>query len=267
MKKSIALFALLALTTSPAFAGTADFDSKDTGPNNYYKPTVAGSYGWPDGGMEFNMNVTDFSWNGFTYSDVNDITTVGFDNQYAAYGATSGIDKSGSGVYTIGYVDSFNGITPTASFNYPQTVTEVFVNNTTYAALDMINGSGFSKQFGGATGDDADWFLLTIEGFDASHATQGTVDFYLADYRFADNAQDYIIDDWTSVNLTSLGADVRSVEFTLTSSDTGGFGMNTPAYFAIDEMQSVPEPASALLILIGGLGITGYRRYKKQIGA
>jgi len=264
MKKSIALIALLGMITSHAVAAVATFDSKNTGPNNYYRPTTDGNYDWTDNGMTFNMNVSwsGSAWNGFTYSDVNDTSTAGSGNQYAAYG--DGFDRSDSGVYGIGYVDTFGGVNPTISFASAQTVNGFYANNTTYAAIDMLNGSGFSKKFGGATGDDADWFKMTIEGFDAGSASQGTVDFYLADYRFADNGMDYIIDDWTFVDLSSLGANVSSVQFTLSSSDTGAWGMNTPSYFAIDEMQAVPEPASALLSILGGLSIFVYRRAKTK---
>jgi len=267
MKKSLALIALLGMVTSHAVAATATFDSQNTGANNYYRPTTAGIYDWTDAGMTHNMRVLDdgfggTSWAGVTYSDVNDTTTVGYGNQYAAYG--DGLDRSGSGVYGIGYVDSFNTINPTISFASATTVNGFYANNTTYAALDMLNGSGFSKKFGGATGNDADWFMMTVEGFDAGSASLGTVDFYLADYRFADNGLDYIIDDWTFVDLSGLGANVSSVQFSLSSSDNGGFGMNTPSYFAIDEMQAVPEPASALLGILGGLSIFVYRRAKTK---
>ena len=44
------------------------------------------------------------------------------------------------------------------------------------------------------------------------------MEFYLADYRFANNASDYIVRDWTFVNLASLGA-VSKLTFGLTSSD------------------------------------------------
>jgi hypothetical protein len=40
----------------------------------------------------------------------------------------------------------------------------------TYAALSMRDGDGFAKQFGGASGDDPDYFLLTITGRDALDA-------------------------------------------------------------------------------------------------
>ena len=78
------------------------------------------------------------------------------------------------------------------------------------------------------------------------------MDFYLADYRFADNGLDYIVDDWSWVDLTSLGA-VDKLQFGLSSTDNGFFGMNTPAYFAMDNM--VPEPATMSLLALGGLAV------------
>jgi len=69
------------------------------------------------------------------------------------------------------------------------------------------------------------------------------VDFYLADYRFEDNAQDYIIKTWQWVELSSLG-EVDSLKFTLASSDVGAYGMNTPGYFCIDQVYVSPETIS-----------------------
>ena len=62
-----------------------------------------------------------------------------------------------------------------------------------------------------------------------------TVEFYLADFRFSDNSQDYIVDTWTSVDISSLGA-VNQLTFKFESSDNGTFGMNTPAYVCIDDI-------------------------------
>jgi len=61
-----------------------------------------------------------------------------------------------------------------------------------------------------------------------------SVNFYLADYRFADNDSDYIVNSWKYVDLSTLGG-VDTYEFDLSSSDTGAFGMNTPAYFCMDQ--------------------------------
>ena len=112
-------------------------------------------------------------------------------------------------------------------------VTSIYITNGTYAANSMRDGDNIAKKFGGASGNDADWFMLTIKGFTGGALTTDSVNFYLADYRFADNTQDYIVKNWQWVDLSSLGA-VDSVSFSLSSSDTGAWGMNTPAFFALD---------------------------------
>jgi hypothetical protein len=65
----------------------------------------------------------------------------------------------------------------------------------------------------------------------------GSVDFYLADYQFTSNCYDYILHEWTWVDLTPLGDIVKTLHFELSSSDIGAWGMNTPSYFAIDNLQ------------------------------
>lgn len=111
----------------------------------------------------------------------------------------------------------------------------MYVTNNTYAALSMEQGDAFAKKFGGETGDDEDFFLLTIQKFLNGVIGSEVVQFFLADYRSADNNQDYILKDWTFVDLTPLG-EADSLIFSLSSSDNGQFGMNTPAYFCIDQI-------------------------------
>ena len=48
------------------------------------------------------------------------------------------------------------------------------------------------------------------------------------------------------MSLGSLGQ-VSALEFSFVSSDVGGFGINTPVYFALDNIQAVPVPAAAYL--------------------
>ena len=130
---------------------------------------------------------------------------------------------------------------PTITLDKAQTISAVHITNTNYAYYSMLDGDGFAKKFGGPTGADEDWFLLTITGKDAGGNPTGTVAFYLADFRFVDNADDYIIKDWTLVELSSLG-EVESLEFGLSSSDGGqGMAMNTPAYFAIDSVNDYDD--------------------------
>ncbi|MDQ8195005.1 DUF4465 domain-containing protein [Coraliomargarita sp. SDUM461004] len=222
-------FSDVALTTPPA-------TSYAEGGVYYNGSDGAGSF--TSGGVTFiNTNPGGY-WEGWSYSTTSDTTTSGFTNQYSAYSG-SGYGDAAYGIY----FQPFNNA-PTmeldASSRAPQYMR---VTNTTYAALSMIDGDQFAKAFGGVSGDDEDWFLLTIRGFDSDMNEVGTVDHYLADYRFEDNSQDYILDDWDLVDLTSLGSNVASLQFELTSSDVGTYGMNTPAYFAMDDFYAVPEPS------------------------
>jgi hypothetical protein len=147
------------------------------------------------------------------------------------------------------------------SFAQERSLAGAWFTNTTWAALSMRDGDGFAKQFGGASGDDPDFLSLTISGFDAAGLPTGAVEFLLADYRFADGSLDYIVDQWTWVDLGSLGA-VKDVDFSIASSDTAFGFVNTPAYFAMDDLVIVPEPHTGALLALGlaGLGITRRRR-------
>jgi hypothetical protein len=90
------------------------------------------------------------------------------------------------------------------------------------------------------------------------------VDVYLADYRAADDASDFVLDTWGTIDLTPL-AGARKLSFALESSDSGPFGSNTPAYFAADNLvfNVVPEP-STLGLLAAMLGVLPvFRRLRR----
>ncbi len=186
--------------------------------------------GFVSGGLAFSneFNPQFGSWSGWSYSNSTDKTTPGFLNQYSA---SVGAGSLSSDTYAVASTFSAPRVRrdPTVHGGFRT----VDIVNTTYAKLSMEQGDSFAKKFGGSTGDDPDFFLLTIEGIDAAGASVGTVDFYLADYRFADNREDYIVDQWTTVDVSTLSSAIELV-FSLSSSDVGAYGMNTPAYFAAD---------------------------------
>ena len=260
--RSLALATVITCLASMAFlpsmsavlqAEIVDFEELNLNPNSFFDGYGgnAQSGTWTSGSATFNTNLFGPGW---SYSNVNDSTTAGFTNQWAAYPGTG---FGGSGHYALA-----NSFSPKGAYiNLAQSMTpiEVQVTNSTYAALSMRDGDSFGKKFGGDSGEDEDFFMLTFTGFsglDKTGLETGSVDFYLADYRFSDNSQDYILADWNAVDLSALGT-VQSVAIGLASSDNGPFGMNTPAYFAMDNLRlsAVPEPSGFILVPLGCLAL------------
>ncbi len=210
----------------------SDFDDLALNPENYWNGSD-GSGGFASGEIFFpNYYNADWgSWSQWAYSNVSDNTTPGWLNQHSAI-TGSGIRpelQSGSN-YGIAYYPTI------LKFNNPSShnIKGMFVTNNTYTALSMKYGDAFSKKFGGIDGNDPDWFRLSVWGFRDGNPTE-TTHFYLADFRFEDNTKDYIIETWQWLELSSLGK-VDSLGFMLSSSDIGAWGMNTPAYFAVDNI-------------------------------
>jgi uncharacterized protein (TIGR03382 family) len=236
-----------------SFAETADFEGLPLPAAQYHNDAPFSSHG-----AQFSNHFTDFGggftgWEGFAYSSKTDTTTAGFDNQYSAI---PGHGANNSAIYGIGFVGG--SLQPTITLPAGASPVSVDLTNTTYAYLSMRDGDPFAKKFGGPGGNDPDFFKLTITGRDSGNAIVGTVDFYLADFRFANNAQDYLISDWTTVPLGSLSG-AQTLSFALASSDNGTFGMNTPAYFAIDNVVFAPEPSSLAIAALAG-AVLGRRR-------
>lgn len=205
------------------------FDDLTLTPDSYWNGSdESGKFTSGNARFANSYNVAWGSGTGFFYSNKTDITTPGYGNQYSAY---TGGGYNGSANYAIGYTGPV-GIKLLGN-DAGKKVNGFFVSNTTYTALSMKDGDDFAKKFGGLSGDDPDWFKLTITGYLNEVASSTTVDFYLADFRFEDNSQDYILNTWKWVDLNSLG-NVDSLSFSFSSSDNGQWGMNTPGYFAMD---------------------------------
>jgi len=237
-KMIVILMGLSLLAVATASAETVTFEDLSLSPESYYIGSDAAG-GYESNGVEFNTYYDDTFgpyWEGFAYSNTTDTTTAGFTNQYSAI---TGGGKDGSQIYGVGYI-GFMGIKPTITFSEEVLVRSMYITNTTYAYLSMRDGDFVAKKFGGQDGSDPDWFLLTITGKDEEGQVVGTVSFYLADFRSDDPAQDYIVDEWTEVDTSSLPR-VQTLEFSLSSSDVGDFGMNTPAYFAIDSIYNAED--------------------------
>jgi len=261
MKKMMwVLLGILFLSTRPVIAEIVTFDDLTLDPNTYYNGSdiIGGGEGeFETTGVTFNIffdNTYGPYWEGFAYSNTTDTTTPDYTNQYSSI---TGAGADDSSVYGVGYVDGFYGTIPIITFVDEVHLAQASITNTTYAFFAMQDGNAPAKKYGGDTGDDPDWYLLTITGKDADGVVTDEIEFYLADFRFSDNSQDYIIDAWTAVDLSSLG-EVKTVEFSVSSSDTGDYGINTPTYFAIDNIaiDQCPDDSNKTEPGICGCGIS-----------
>lgn len=290
-KNRVTLMSLAALLVALSGSGRADqivdFDDLSLAPNSYWSgpdpngTILKGPYGdvnagrFTSHGTTFNnrYGMTYGNWSGFAYSNTTDTTTPGYQNQFSAFtGSGRGPGADNYGV-AFGYAeveptlfdpDPFDPSDPAQLKSLPTFIMPVgsqiagmFVTNTTYAALSMLRGDSFARKFGGPSGDDPDWFKLTAYGTDAEGKALGVaVDFYLADFRFEDNSLDYVVSDWRYVDLSSLSG-AAELHFNVSSSDVGPYGMNTPGYFAVDDIllttAAVPEPSSIAPGMIAGL--------------
>jgi len=239
MRTFTILFSALVLSTAAKSQTIATFDDltlskPDTSYINY-SGTALTDVGFTDGLGYFPCYYDTASggyWeSGFSYSNWTDSVTSGYMNQYSAKTA---IGYGGSAQYAVAWVsnpvtfgDSINMNLTGAAIGKP--VSGFYVTNSTYAYNAMKEGYYPARAF-----HDSDWFLLTIKGYSGGVLTTDSVNFYLADFRFADSSLNYIVRTWEWVNLLPLGH-VDSLQFSLSSTDTaGGFGMNTPSYFCMD---------------------------------
>ena len=247
---AVSLVTAMVMGGGVALAAVADFEDLALSPESFWNGSD-GSGGFTSGRAFFANNYDTLwgSWDGFAYSNLTDTAASGY---AAQYNAIAGGGQGGSANYAIGYIGWI--APPAVVLDTAQVLDGLYVTNNNYAYYSMLDGDMFAKKFGGPSGDEPDWFLLSITGKDAAGDVTGVVEFYLADFRFADSALGYIVSDWTWVDLSPLGT-VKRLEFAMSSSDVGAFGMNTPGYFAIDTL--VPEPTTWLLL---GVGVPLLRR-------
>lgn len=230
-------FILLLALSSISAQSVSDFESL-VGIQDTFLNGEDGTGGFQTNNAFFPNTFEDFgtftSWSGWSMSTITDNQTVGLGNQYSVI---SGEGVNDSQTYGITFVAGQSIVKLNENIK-GTTVDGFFINNGTYPYFSMLEGDAFAKKFGGETGDDPDFFKLTIKKYLNGSISQDSIDFYLADYRDSDNTKDYIINEWTYIDLKPLG-DVDSLAFTLSSSDNGAFGMNTPAYFCIDDFTTL----------------------------
>lgn len=251
MRKIYLIAGMWAALFSAKAQQVATFEEIDLQPGSWYNGSD-GAEGFMSGGLWFPNNYIAAweYWEGFSVSNMQDTISPGWGNQYSAITA-EGANNSEN--YAVAYAPSAVKL----ELNNPTTFEGVFITNSVYAYLAMRDGDDITKKFGGPDGSDPDYFLLMISGTDADGNPTDTVNFYLADFRSENPEEDYIVNDWMWVDLSSL-QEVTVLSFYLKSSDTGDWGMNNPAYFCIDDLTTTAVTSSAGKSISGNMGIEIY---------
>ncbi len=174
-----------------------------------------------------------YSWMGFCPSNATDVTDyTGTDWTLHQWSSITGGGVRGKGsAYIVGCWSASEDAStlpavPACSITYGGMAFEpedICVTNSTWGYYAMRNGSMFNKKFGAG-----DWCKLHIIGVRNGVET-GRVDVLLADGT-------KMLDRWTEIDLHRLGV-VDMIYFQMSSSDSGAWGMNNPAYFCLDRFE------------------------------
>ncbi|MBR3490850.1 MAG: DUF4465 domain-containing protein [Bacteroidales bacterium] len=228
MRKSLLLSLALIMAAFARAQEPATFEDVPLGSGGIWQPPV-GENEMPSGGWLFTNSTQYGYWGGFTASNRTDLSQTGLDAQYTA---ATGCGYDGSTQYAVAYTMGVQ-TDVYATDGQLHTVTGCYVTNNLWTYQDILQGGYGEPPYGGSTGNDPDWFKVTATGKNASGQTVGTLDFYLADFRFANNEEDYVLNTWEWFDLSPLG-DVATISFSLSSSRGSGYNMITPAYFCMD---------------------------------
>jgi hypothetical protein len=194
--------------------------------------------------FENSYNTQWVSFSGWAVSKNIDTTKSGYDAQYSsitANGASTKFYKDSS--FAVSYGRSVIRL-PYKRGGWPVTYFRFSYTNNTYTYKSMKDGDGFSKKFGGPLGTEPDFLRLFVIGYDDNNIPVDTLglddmndEMALADFRMNRN---YLNKNWTPYISGGFKKNIVRMEFQLESTDVGTFGMNTPAYFCLDNLFEVP---------------------------
>lgn len=166
------------------------------------------------------------SWAGTSVSGavVSNRTDTKFESLKDAYKSTAGGAYAGKN-YVVWYHSAWGDKPDVIKLKNAAVVPGMYVCNNVYAYNSMKNGDTYA----GGPFDANDFLTLTITGSLNGQAVNTKVDFDLA--RGTD-----IVTAWTYVDLSKLGK-VDELHFSMSGSrNDPQWGLNTPAYFCIDNL-------------------------------
>ena len=237
-----------------AVAASMDDNYLDEDSHWAYDPSTAsmitdgfysGSYYFNNGAMPgYNY------WYGYSLSNE---TSTAYASLADQWHSAVGEGHNGSSNYCVAFPEGqFVEITNSVDGDNLQ---GVYVSNSAYSFNGMANGDGFARAF-----KQDDWFKLTAVGFDNDGKETARTDFYLADYRSTNSLDHYILDTWQWMDLRPLGK-VAKVRFLLDGTDKGNYGLNTAAYFVMDDFNCERDMTQATCVVKLGESTINLRDY------
>ena len=198
-------------------------------------------YWYDEGNTELFHSFTTPYWGGghvISNYVIKDFTPLpeGYNGWYELQMCTPIGGNNGSANFAVhnGYSDSFNSQLYDSSLHgfefadgTERVIDHMYVTNTNYVLNSLLFGDGFNSP---ATDDT--YFKIVAYGFNANDEQVGSLEFTLCD------GTDDIITEWTKWDLKALGKVARvAFNFTASADQIGDYGMNSPAYFAYDDVE------------------------------
>ncbi|MDL2257121.1 DUF4465 domain-containing protein [Bacteroidales bacterium OttesenSCG-928-I14] len=164
------------------------------------------------------------SWSGCAYSNVTATDFV--DLATSEFNSVVGKGVEGSDNFAVVYYSEYDGPVQ-ISLQEKANIKGVFITNTAYTAKTIREGNGFAKAF-----EQGDFLKIVFADED-----NNKVEYFLADYMAENSEYHFVVDSWQWLDLSSL-AITSKLQITMESSQVDQFGIQTPAYFCMDNLRA-----------------------------
>ncbi len=234
MKKTVLMVAAL-LCTFACFAQVVDFEDLTLNPNSSW----IGSDGTGQFTSSYLTLYNDYdnnygSWQGFAYTNGTDTES----NSYSNLSSCVGHGASNSDYYVTAYIGTDwmgdNSQIPVA-MKINTANSGNFANRGAYFCMPVLLKKWVDREYA----SNHFYFKLKASAY-ANGTLIGDSEIMMADFT---EGNSYMMDDWTYVDLSWIG-NADSLNFVaISNDDAGGWGINTPMYFCMDNFgASNPYP-------------------------
>lgn len=232
MKNKLLFLVALLFTISVNSQDVVDFEELTLSPESHWNGSdLSGSFTSKYLTFYNSYDTACSSWMGWAYTNETDNTTYDWNNCFSsAYGS----GENNSENYAVSFIGSdwMN--------NYEQIPSIISINkseiSSQIASMSMsvcLNANAYLY----ITNDDFyqnnnHYLMMKISAVNSETGNSSSQNIYLADFR-AETTEPFAVNNWKTIDMT-WAIDYDSLVFTFESSDSGDYGINTPAYFCLD---------------------------------